>query len=131
MFKLEVDVHSLPADVVGEMCRALFWPPKKEFDFGCYSNFEYGEDVVAFPTVLESAETDLKDNEDFGSMHDIVWNRAKWKGLIECRWFWDGDGTLIFIFPDGSSLENSDCKKDYGWYFHHDEVVDLNQFKEV
>jgi len=34
---------------------------------------------------------------------------------IECRYFWDGDGTLIFILPEGKYLINTDCKKDHDW----------------
>ena len=34
---------------------------------------------------------------------------------IECRYFWDGDGTLAFRLPDGRWLVNTDCKKDHDW----------------
>jgi hypothetical protein len=35
---------------------------------------------------------------------------------IECRWWWDGDGTLVFSLPGGEFLVNTDCKKNYGWF---------------
>lgn len=124
MFKLEVDLHSLPADVVGELCRALFWPK----EYGCYSNFDYGEDVIVYPSEIELMETDPN---GYGPMMDITWNRAKWKGIITCMWFWEGDGHLEFIFPDGSAVVNSDCKKDHGWEWNHDDLNYDKILKEV
>lgn len=66
--------------------------------------------------------------------HEAHWTRGKKQvGLahvagtgqhqsveIECRYFWDGDGTLVFILPEGQYLVNPDCKKDHGWYLTED-----------
>jgi hypothetical protein len=36
-------------------------------------------------------------------------------GEVIMKYYWDGDGFLSFILPDGKCLTNSDCKKDHVW----------------
>ena len=99
----EVDTETSPANSVGEFLRSQFWDQSGD-KYGCYSTFTYRDGVEALPLEVDGEGTDW----------EIKWQCARWNG-VECRWYWDGDGVLQFIFPDGSVLENSDCKKDYTW----------------
>jgi len=116
---IEVDVDNNP-DAVGECLRSAFFDEKvinrhaeghEEYrEVGCYETFDWNDGVIPFPptpVLVQSGEPDL------------MWTRAKLRrlifGQIECRYVWDGDGTLAFHLPDGRWLVNTDCKKSYGW----------------
>lgn len=101
---VEIDTETSPANAVGEFLRSQFWDQSGDRGYGCYSNFDYQDGVEVLP---------LEENKD-GWGGQIEWKCARWNG-VKCRWYWDGDGLLQFIFPDGAVLENSDCKKDYTW----------------
>lgn len=98
--EIEIDTDKDSPNTIGELIRDKFWPRKAEYDLGCYSNFDYGYDVI---------EIEPRKDEDGN-----LWRRARW-AMIMCEWYWDGDGTLRFVFHDGKSLINTDCKKDYTW----------------
>ncbi len=94
-------------DAVGELLRGRFFNTPHD-GVGCYSHFDWAESVEGLPS--EPVECDpLYDDGD-----GLAWTRGIMDG-IECRWYWDGDGTLEFVFPDGSFLSNDDCKKDHFW----------------
>lgn len=100
-FTVEVDTENSSPCVVGEFLRDKFWDQSK--GYGCYGSFDYNNDVIELSSFKEKHNS-----------YELEWQRAKWND-IECSWFWDGDGTIEFIFPDGSKLVNPDCKKDYEW----------------
>lgn len=113
-------------DAVGEFLRSeFFWEDMKEVaGLGCYNHF------VWHPCVrrLEPMPVDLSESLDPDS--GLMWARgtrpAPGRALnkqefIECRWYWEGDGTLLFILPDKSQLINTDCKKTSGWEFYQPE----------
>jgi len=117
-------------------------------EIGCYSTFDWQADVEPLreikqeETVCEGCQkmTPHKTQGGKNSMDHVCtctfavcWTRGKKQvGLshvvelhaveveIECRYFWDGDGVLVFILPDGQYLVNPDCKKDHGWYLTED-----------
>lgn len=125
--QLEVDVDRNP-DEVGEALRSSFFVEEvkktrygKYRAMGCYESFDWQPDVEVLPQLsLEEVH-----NHPAGSTaddlcwacdaSDLKWTRGKKNG-IECRWYWDGDGTLAFGLPDGRWLVNTDCKKSHGWY---------------
>lgn len=127
---LEVDVDQNP-DAVGEALRSAFFDEKmvkprhglSYRETGCYSTFEWQPDVEPLPSLLIETEHTHPEGEE---ADDLCWacdSTAKWtrgrkkfqNETIECRWYWDGDGTLAFSLPDGRWLMNDDCKKSYGW----------------
>ncbi len=87
------------AKIIGETMRSYFFGTEK--GYGCYSNFEYA---------IDDKEVIEKD-ENENSVHNITCSKTG----VKCRWYWDGDGYLEFIFPDGTIVSNNDCKKDYKW----------------
>lgn len=105
---IEIDTDKDSPNIIGEFLRGRFWPPQKEYDFGCYSTFEYGSGVKELPS--RPVEVD-----------DIFeWKRAEWEGII-CEWYWDGDGVLRFILPSGAKVINTDCKKEHNWEWESEE----------
>lgn len=122
-FAVEIDPDLNP-DAVGEFLRSSFfneknverkfpgrtsvWHPR---EVGCYQTFEWQKDVVP----LEQVEVDP---EEKYSSFKLFWTRGKKTfadKTVECRYYWDGDGVLVFELPDGKCLANHDCKKDHGW----------------
>lgn len=104
---LVVDPEENP-DAVGECLRSVFFDEEKGKHKGCYSTFDWAPGV-------EPLEPVMVDQEDWlGEDEDLKWTRGRKDGF-ECRYFWDGDGTLAFRLPNGQWLVNSDCKKSYGW----------------
>lgn len=98
----------------GEAFRELFFDQKQ--GRGCYASF----DLNSFITPLESrwAEDPLE------------WTRACYTSknyliYVVMEYIWDGDGTLVFQFPNyDHCLVNSDCKKDYTWeWLKYSEVL--------
>lgn len=103
-YSIEIEVGKDDPNAVGELLRDKFWKQGGE-KVGCYSTFEYRPDVV----ILTQLQT-----ED-----SVVWNRVIWNN-IECRWYWDGDGVIVFAFPDHTLLVNYDCKKGHTWEWEED-----------
>ena len=66
-------------------------------------------------------EERMEDNDPFDVeefLADYPGTQAYSNGLIHIAWYWDGDGTLLFVVPsENIAVINSDCKKDYGWRF--------------
>ena len=109
---------------------------------GGYSTFDWQKDVEPLEDLHQEAVTCPGcQNTEFSTqgavrLHEYIcacidearWTRGKKRfqypteaGLsdpinIECRYYWDGDGILVFILPDGKCLVNPDCKKDHDWY---------------
>lgn len=124
-FTMEIDSELNP-DAVGEFLRSSFFDEKDREaewggyrDTGCYTTFDWREDVEELPQ--ERVWSDQKLLADVGSEaliadcdRQLMWIRGR-KNQIECRWYWDGDGTLAFHLPDGKWLVNHDCKKDHDW----------------
>ena len=122
---VEVDADSSP-DTLGEALRSLFFDEKivksRNGDYketGCYSTFDWQTDVEPLPQL---GVRFFDEGEPFDINEEPVfrWTRGKKNG-IECRWYWDGDGTLAFGLPDGRWLMNTDCKKDHDWDIVNDE----------
>lgn len=118
---LEIDVDVNPS-AIGEALRSSFFDEKlvksRNGDYretGCYSTFDWQKDVEVLPQIPVCT--------DFNG-EDVVFEEMKWtrgqKNGIECRWYWDGDGTLAFKLPDGRWLANTDCKKDHEWFLADD-----------
>lgn len=116
-------------NLIGELLRDKFFAQDRigpNYSFGCYSTFEYreGVEILSQEPVPEyrpdNDGVEISEN-DIAKLFadekcDYFYKVAKLEE-ITCKWYWDGDGTLLFVFPDGSTLENSDCKKDYNWNF--------------
>lgn len=113
--RLKVQVFIEPdrsPDAAGELLRELFFDQSKD-EYGCYSTFELTSGTCALPPLL--------DREYGYGDEPVEWQRAQRivdHVRVEMRYFWDGDGVLRFVFPDGSYLENTDCKKDDEWEFY-------------
>lgn len=135
-FTVEVDPEDNP-DAVGEFLRRAFFDEKIKQtrcgpyrEVGCYQTFDWQRDVEPLPEIPRSI---VHNHSEDQAADDLCWacsaEGETWKrgrksfpqGNIECRYYWDGDGTLVFILPSLPSgkpcyLINDDCKKDHGWY---------------
>lgn len=120
-FTIEITAEENP-DAVGELLRSKFFKIGPG-EVGCYSVFEWQDDVQPLPSVpVAQHNHDPKiEADDFCEACDCDngrYTRGK-KAGIECRWFWDGDGFLAFKLPGSDEwLFNSDCKKSHGWDLH-------------
>ncbi len=121
--------------------------PYAHRETGCYSAFDWQSDVETLEeirvedTTCEGCQRPDASADPQGGMHSmdyvcsctyaVCWTRGKKlvkaastpSSLcveIECRYYWDGDGTLVFILPGGKYLVNADCKKDHDWYLTED-----------
>ena len=108
-FTIEIDTECDPPCVIGEALRGIFFD-QHSGEYGGYTTFEYNAGIEKLPDEDSFYRTGWNNEEKV----DFTWCRAQWNGII-CRYYWDGDGTLEFIFPDRRTLENTDCKKDYKW----------------
>lgn len=94
------------ACLMGEKLRMAFWPPTKDGDIGCYTNFIYSSSVY-----------DIEQDED------THWAKLLVDGIvIDLAWCWDGDGYITFTYTDPKSnhhvvLVNDDCKKNHTWEY--------------
>ena len=126
-FNVSIDPELNP-DAVGEYLRSEFfdeksrpygeWPTYKET--GCYDTFDWQKDVTPMDSTPVDTSNSLGDD-------DLNWVRSSKilsskiisnddvPVIIECWYYWDGDGTLGFLLPNGQFLVNNDCKKDRGW----------------
>jgi hypothetical protein len=107
LIRMEVNVDRHP-DMVGEYLRYTFFNEQSERDIGCYTVFDWREGVRP----LSDEPVDLGDWIGMGDKP--CWTRGEKDG-IECRYYWDGDGTLAFKLVDGRWLVNTDCAKPTGW----------------
>ena len=144
-FTIEIDPEVNP-DAVGEYLRSAFFDEKElpgshggtYRETGCYNTFDWQKDVEPLEDIV------VKDHTCEGCRkfpgHPLIpiykctctdagnWTRGKKRvahvadaaGVtsveIECRYYWDADGTLVFFLPGGQYLVNDDCKKDHDWY---------------
>jgi hypothetical protein len=108
---LEVDFQSVDADLAGELLRDLFFDQKGEL--GCYSTFDLKKGVVdAGRTPIQMVGPDEKIEDD----NYYFYNKfVHFNTGIEMRYFWNGDGELIFILPNQTVFANTDCKKTHDW----------------
>jgi|688.fasta_scaffold04876_39 hypothetical protein len=112
--KIRIKGISVPIDVndiedpnlLGESLRDLFFGTEK--GRGCYENFEVEPGVEYLGE--ERDPTDYTDPE-----YAVVYKTYQFEN-IKMMYYWDGDGTLIFILGD-RTLMNNDCKKNYIWDF--------------
>ena len=139
---IEISKNDNP-NAIGELLRGKFFKQNiAEGLYGCYSTFELNEGVEKLPyrKVYWRDRPDIKSDDEccegdftreeycekiedegrvfneFAENEDLleIWTRAELNGVI-MEYFWDGDGFLQFIFPDGSILSNNDCKKSNRW----------------
>ncbi len=103
-FTISLTIDTDRADMAGEALRELFFDQRDD-EVGCYSTFKLNGDVRELPDFKEDKWT--------------TWHRAELRiaagMLVQMAYYWDGDGDLKFTFPDGTVVENTDCKKDHGW----------------
>jgi len=115
---------------VGEIARALTFPAQPE-EMGCYGSFRVRPDATPSPVDsiervfrLWTSNQDANDpmvQEYLNQLRRIskAYSFSESGVKIDCLWYWDGDGTLVYTFRtlDGRQriIENSDCKKDYCW----------------
>lgn len=135
---LAIDPERTSPNAAGEMLRHWFFPPKPEGEWhgetiwtrGCYSSFDHIEatplpdpDARAMWSAYwrpHLADYQWESDEIRERVDESLGDGQAWvtycNGVrVEVGWWWDGDGTLIFRFPNGVILANSDCKKDYEW----------------
>jgi uncharacterized protein (TIGR02996 family) len=91
---------------------------KGEFILGCYRTMDFRPGVKRLPNHIEREWEEPWYDVD-GRLREGFWNETTWKRArlddFEMGWFWDGDGTLAFSWPNGDWLINTDCKKVYHW----------------
>ena len=112
---------------LGEALRAAAFLPDGNGDYGCYSTFKVSED---FKPVDKNSElgaklikllgvSDFDDPDDPDNEYDEFILEASSlysAGDIHMAWYWDGDGTLLFVIDSEKlAIINTDCKKDYEW----------------
>lgn len=98
------------SNALGELFRSYAFDCD-ETEVGCYSCFDLAEsfEKIKDKGILKdiSELLGLDEGEHFEASQD------KESGLV-VAWFWEGDGTLLFIY-DEIVVCNTDCKKNYGW----------------
>lgn len=117
-------------DVLGELLRDLTFVGE---GFGCYSTFDVRDDAREWSEEdrrtfwrwcnradrhFEPGELDeiIEDATKMGSGYSWMLGEL----VIDCCWYWDGDGTLCFRVLNEAEgvvrlVVNDDCKKDYRW----------------
>jgi hypothetical protein len=116
---VRLDIETCDPDILGEALRSLTFTGK---GFGCYSTFDLREDAAPLGGEWAKQIMQYEDgwwgttrSEDFSGYsfrHEGI--------MVECYWMWDGDGHLMYRLSDKGhrflrAVENTDCKKDYGW----------------
>ena len=107
-YKLSDQILSLSINpnLIGEILREKFFHQNREKGLlGCYSTFELNPNVIKLPDEI---------NFDYGDENGVKVAVCQLDDII-MKYFWDGDGNLTFYFPDGTIINNDDCKKDYNW----------------
>jgi len=106
---VEIDVANNP-DLAGELLRNAFFDQSE--GRGCYVSFKLRDNVKELPSKII----------DGINFHYAC---AEFDGKeITMEYWWDGDGSLSFIFEDGCAIQNNDCKKTYNWKFYSKEEMD-------
>ncbi len=127
---IKINTNDFSADVMGEKLRSLFFVNdgnqkihggnEQYKQLGCCETFEVRKSAVKI-TGRQAWKLLCKfGGIDWGS--PMYYKKPKAYGyrflLMDkacyCCWYWDGDGTLLFVLPD-RVLINTDCKKTYGW----------------
>jgi len=108
MKKLAIQTND--PNTIGEYLRNVFFDQTK--GKGCYDSFDVTENTLTLPTQLVDPEYDSITTWNI-FQKDVNFNDKVEKVIM--RYYWDGDGTLEFIFDDNSSVLNTDCKKTYNW----------------
>ena len=123
-------------NILGETLReACFVPDKYGNDCGGYSTFDLTPDFLrvepmsdrgrAILDVMMAADLflemdgSLSPKEQYEEyLQDSPGLQIFSNGDIDVAWYWDGDGTLLFISHElGMAVISNDCKKDYVWKF--------------
>lgn len=99
-------------NLLGEYLRNHFFDQDDGY-YGCYSTFDVRGDVKE----LEREPVHYWDDDDVIDFYWHVFEKIMDDEIVKMRYYWDGDGTLQFIFEDGSMIANTDCKCDYNWYY--------------
>jgi hypothetical protein len=127
-------------NALGEILRAATFSEQNLVDdgswsLGCRDTFVVREDATpwdelrlrAFYDQFLPEETDdlVRERPDYPGGRKAKGYSFELDGLtIDCSWFWDGDGILLYgVFKDGelvSAIENTDCKKNNVWRNHDD-----------
>lgn len=109
-------------DVLGELLRDLAFKPVRRKDntleLGCYNHFEVKDEWKAFKlsNVEDKIQKVMCDELGFDVLESqsfTIYSHSAEN--IFMTYFWDGDGTLLFILPNGTVCSNQDCKKNYNW----------------
>ena len=109
-----IDAKEVP-QLAGESLRNQFFDKEKKYEI-----FSWSKEV----TYLENEPVRYWDKDkniwEIDPIH--VWDRAQLTfqdgTKVEGRYYWDGDGILVFIFHDGSCVVNTDCKKVNTWEYY-------------
>ena len=118
---IELDTNNMDdLNEIGEMMRSKFfghYDPIKQIGkgLGCYSNFEF-EDGIEEHLLKPDQYPDFLDFLKDCPAIKVVYGEHK-EDDIRCWWFWEGDGFLMFELPDGTIIENCDCKKTTCWQY--------------
>lgn len=133
--KLEDLIKRIDANSLGEFLRAASFPEQYKNNilyYGCYSTFDFPKKAKLFDTAEREQYWYSIENNGFPYYGALVAAKEQaelgrgWKFnidgyLVECCYYWDGDGTLSFkIYNREDSkpiaeIINTDCKKKYYW----------------
>ena len=89
--------------------------------YGCYSTFDVRPDAEDLGHEAAMKFFDVDPSADWPLDVQFEGRRFRYQGLIiDCFWYWDGDGTLAFRITHPllgllRVIENNDCKKAYYW----------------
>lgn len=117
MMELTINAETVDPDTLGEAYLSIF---SKNERWGYYTHdFDEALGAVEMPV---DAESDLLYATICAGCYakDEIGRIGKWRinSLKVCVYlYWDGDGTIVIVHDDGEILENTDCKKSYGWEF--------------
>lgn len=104
--RIEFDTLSCDPNLLGELLRDKFFDQDDmEGSVGCYTTFKLRPDVKELPDMPNEEEPSCPWHCAELYLNDI---------RVEMSYYWEGDGTLMFVLPD-CIISNDDCKKDYGW----------------
>jgi len=119
-----IDTDTLSLDEKGELLRGLVFDQQlvtskswhgsvyKYRQTGCYSTFDLNSDFIKInPEKYPKLFNRIKPSSDW-DIHVQAYENDR----IVVMWWWDGDGDLtIWIKEEPTALQNTDCKKGYGW----------------
>lgn len=113
---MKVTIETEDPNIIGEVLRAKFFKPG---GLGCYEIFNLQDDVKVLPDEPQEwfdfnfdppKMVSDRPEPEYPEFYTVAI-----KDDVKMRYYWDGDGYLEFILPDGSVIYNSDCKKTWGW----------------